>query len=103
MIATGLALTHASSVSVIQRCHWGPAVITSKSTQESTSPGLSRAAHQASPRHGVRIASVLSPDAALVRLERWLVLAPKQRRSFPPLCPDMVVGLASPSVAADFF
>lgn len=41
--------------------------------------------------------SVLSPVAALVRLERWQALTPEQRRSFPPLCPDLVVELASPS------
>jgi Uma2 family endonuclease len=41
--------------------------------------------------------SVLSPDASLVRLERWQALSPEQRRGFPPLCPDVVVELASPS------
>jgi Uma2 family endonuclease len=41
--------------------------------------------------------SVLSPDAALVALERWQALSPEQRRGFPPLCPDLVVELASPS------
>jgi len=41
--------------------------------------------------------SVLNPDASLVRLERWQALTPEQRRSFPPLCPDVVVELASPS------
>ena len=41
--------------------------------------------------------SVLSPDAALVHLERWQALTPEQRRGFPPLCPDLVVELASPS------
>ena len=41
--------------------------------------------------------SVLSPDAALVRLERWQALSPEQQRSFAPLCPDLVVELASPS------
>jgi Uma2 family endonuclease len=41
--------------------------------------------------------SVLSPDAALVRQDRWAALTPEQRRSFPPLCPDLVVELASPS------
>ena len=41
--------------------------------------------------------SVLSPDASLVRLERWQALTPEQRRGFPPLCPDLVVELASPS------
>ena len=41
--------------------------------------------------------SVLSPDAAVLRLERWQALTPEQRRGFPPLCPDMVVELVSPS------
>ena len=41
--------------------------------------------------------SVLSPDASLVALERWQALSEKQRRGFPPLCPDLVVELASPS------
>ncbi|MEB3353581.1 MAG: Uma2 family endonuclease [Cyanobacteriota bacterium] len=41
--------------------------------------------------------SVLSPDAALVQLERWQALTPEQRRGFPPLCPDLVVELVSPS------
>ncbi len=41
--------------------------------------------------------SILSPDAALVRLDRWQALSPEQRRGFVPLCPDLVVELASPS------
>lgn len=41
--------------------------------------------------------SVLSPDAALVNLDRWQTLDEVERRSFPPLCPDLVVELASPS------
>lgn len=41
--------------------------------------------------------SVLSPDASLVRLERWQALTPQERRGFAPLCPDLVVELASPS------
>jgi Uma2 family endonuclease len=53
---------------------------------------------------GFRLAdgSVLSPDVAVVRLERWQALTAEQRRSFPPLCPDLVVELVSPSVAAGF-
>ena len=43
--------------------------------------------------------SVLSPDAALVRLESWQALSPEQHRGFPPLCPDLVVELASSSDA----
>jgi Uma2 family endonuclease len=41
--------------------------------------------------------SVFSPDACLIRLDRWQALEPEQRRSFAPLCPDLVVELASPS------
>jgi Uma2 family endonuclease len=41
--------------------------------------------------------SVLSPDAAVVRAERWQALTPEQRRGFPPLCPDLVVELVSAS------
>jgi len=41
--------------------------------------------------------SVRSPDASLVSLERWQDLTEAQRRGFPPLCPDLVVELASPS------
>ena len=43
--------------------------------------------------------SVLSPDASLVRLERWQALTPEQRRGFAPLCPDLVVELVSPRQA----
>ena len=48
---------------------------------------------------GFRLAdgSVLSPDLSLLRRERWQALSPEQRRSFPPLCPDLVVEIASPS------
>jgi Uma2 family endonuclease len=41
--------------------------------------------------------SVLSPDASLVALDRWQALSPEERRSFAPLCPDLVVELASAS------
>ena len=40
--------------------------------------------------------SVLSPDASLVREKRWQALTPEERRGFAPLCPDLVVELASP-------
>jgi Uma2 family endonuclease len=39
---------------------------------------------------------VLSPDASLVALDRWQALSVEQRRGFAPLCPDLVVELASP-------
>lgn len=41
--------------------------------------------------------SVLSPDASAVQLERWQALTPEQRRDFPPLCPELVIELASAS------
>lgn len=48
---------------------------------------------------GFRLAdgSVLSPDLSLLLRQRWLALSPEQRRSFPPLCPDLVIEIASPS------
>ena len=41
--------------------------------------------------------AVVSPDASLIGLVRWQALTPGQRRTFAPLCPDLVVELASPS------
>jgi len=38
-----------------------------------------------------------SPDAAWVQREKWDALTPEQRQRFPPLCPDFVVELRSPS------
>ena len=38
-----------------------------------------------------------SPDASWVRMERWDTLSADQREKFPPLCPDFVVELRSPS------
>jgi len=40
---------------------------------------------------------VLSPAAAAVRPERWQALSPEERRTRPPLCPDLVIELASAS------
>jgi len=41
--------------------------------------------------------SVRSPDASMVRLERWQALSEAEREGFAPLCPDLVVKLASPA------
>jgi len=38
-----------------------------------------------------------SPDAAWILLERWDALTPEERETFPPICPDFVVELRSPS------
>ncbi|MBD1937687.1 Uma2 family endonuclease [Microcoleus sp. FACHB-68] len=38
-----------------------------------------------------------SPDASWVKLERWNALTSEQQKKFPPICPDFVVELLSPS------
>lgn len=38
-----------------------------------------------------------SPDAAWIKLERWNQLTQKQQDGFPPIAPDFVVELVSPS------
>jgi Uma2 family endonuclease len=38
-----------------------------------------------------------SPDASWIKLERWDALTPEQQKKFPPICPDFVVELMSPS------
>ncbi|MEG4033075.1 Uma2 family endonuclease [Microcoleus sp. S36b_A4] len=38
-----------------------------------------------------------SPDASWVKLERWNALNSEQQKKFPPICPDFVVELMSPS------
>ena len=39
--------------------------------------------------------SVRSPEASLVRLDRWRALSDAERDGFPPLCPDLVVQKAA--------
>jgi Uma2 family endonuclease len=38
-----------------------------------------------------------SPDVSWVRLERWNSLMPQEKRGFPPIAPDFVIELVSPS------
>ena len=38
-----------------------------------------------------------APDASWVKLESWDALTPEQKKKFPPICPDFVVELMSPS------
>lgn len=45
--------------------------------------------------------AVRAPDAAWALRGRWETLSPEERRKFPPLCPDFVVELRSPSDALD--
>ena len=41
--------------------------------------------------------AIRSPDAAWIRLERWLALSKERRRKLLPLCPEFVIELRSPS------
>ena len=41
--------------------------------------------------------AVLSPDASWVSPERLATVTPAQRQKFPPLCPDFVIEIKSPS------
>lgn len=38
-----------------------------------------------------------SPDVSWIQLERWNALEPEQREKFPPIAPDFVLELMSPS------
>ncbi|MBE9168859.1 Uma2 family endonuclease [Pleurocapsales cyanobacterium LEGE 06147] len=38
-----------------------------------------------------------SPDVSWVKLERWDTLTPQEKRGFPPIAPDFVIELISPS------
>ena len=38
-----------------------------------------------------------SPDLSWVKLERWEALTPKEKQGFPPIAPDFVIELVSPS------
>ena len=38
-----------------------------------------------------------SPDVSWVEKSRWETLTPEQQRKFPPICPDFVLELLSPS------
>lgn len=41
--------------------------------------------------------SVVSPDASMVRLDRWQALSADERRRLAPLCPDLVVDWPAPA------
>jgi Uma2 family endonuclease len=38
-----------------------------------------------------------SPDASWIKLERWDALTKEEKQKFPPICPDFVIELLSPS------
>ncbi|NJK29010.1 MAG: Uma2 family endonuclease [Acaryochloris sp. RU_4_1] len=39
----------------------------------------------------------MSFDASWIQQQRWDALTPQQRETFPPICPDFVIELMSPS------
>ncbi|QSV54904.1 MAG: Uma2 family endonuclease [Dolichospermum sp. UKL201] len=41
--------------------------------------------------------AILSPNAAWIKLERWDALTDEEKQKFPPICPDFVIELLSPS------
>jgi Uma2 family endonuclease len=41
--------------------------------------------------------AVRSPDAAWMKIERWNSLSDKDKEQFPPLCPDFLIEIKSPS------
>jgi Uma2 family endonuclease len=47
--------------------------------------------------HLICLMAVRSPDAAWIKTERWRVLSDKQKEQFPPLCPDFLMEIKSPS------
>ncbi len=38
-----------------------------------------------------------SPDIAWIKQDRWNTLSPEEKEKFPPICPDFVLELLSPS------
>lgn len=38
-----------------------------------------------------------SPDVAWIQNDRWEALTPEQQQKFPPICPDFVIEIRSPS------
>ncbi|MDJ0799935.1 MAG: Uma2 family endonuclease [Calothrix sp. MO_167.B12] len=41
--------------------------------------------------------AVRSPDASWIKLSRWDTLQSEEKEKFPPICPDFVIELLSPS------
>ncbi|MFM2064422.1 MAG: hypothetical protein RLZZ507_4093 [Cyanobacteriota bacterium] len=41
--------------------------------------------------------AIRSPSAAWIKLERWNTLSDEEKEKFPPICPDFVIELLSPS------
>jgi len=41
--------------------------------------------------------AIRSPNAAWIKLERWDALTDEEKEKFPPICPDFVIELLSPS------
>jgi Uma2 family endonuclease len=73
-------------------CHGG-----FRSTHRELESGCGGIAFDSSVGFVLPNGALRSPDASWVRRERWEALTLDQREQFPPLCPDFVVELRSPS------
>ncbi len=60
---------------------------------------LTRLGHVYESSAGFKLpdSSVRSPDAAWLSQAKWEQLTPEQRRKFPPVCPEFMVEVKSPS------
>jgi Uma2 family endonuclease len=61
-------------------------------TKDGTGKGFDSSTEFRLPNGAMRM-----PDVSWVRNERWNALSQSDRRRFPPLCPDFVIELRSPS------
>lgn len=46
--------------------------------------------------------AVRSPDSAWILNEKWNILSDKEKKQFPPLCPDFIAEIKSPSDSLEY-
>jgi Uma2 family endonuclease len=66
--------------------------VTNWAEQDATGQAFDSSTEFILPNHAGR-----APDVSWVRNERWHALTERQQEQFPPLCPDFVVELRSPT------
>lgn len=84
MPPTGGESGHSNFTLIGELAHWAK--------KDGTGLGFDSSTNFVLPNKAVR-----GPDLAWIKRERWEALKPEERRSFPPICPDFVVELRSPS------
>lgn len=84
MPPTGGESCHSNFTLIGELAHWAK--------KDGTGLGFDSSTNFVLPNKAVR-----GPDLAWIRRERWEALKPEERRRFPPICPDFVVELRSPS------